>query len=243
MKQIKEAEMVTREVNSPVGLPTIDMQLIVSEAIKKESPTEVMRELFAYQRDREEKFAREQYGQSMAEFQAKCPTIEKTRQGNKSKFASLDDIVRQTKELRTHYGFSFRFEEEDGEKGSRVACVVTHECGHSERSTFPIMSEAIVSKTGSAVRSANQDYASALTFAKRYAFCNAFGIMTGDADTDAVPNAEQRAEDDALVARIEAVKTKEEFTKLLADMKAEGKTQISGKVGVAYTAKRKELGI
>jgi hypothetical protein len=105
------------------------------------------------------------------------------------------------------------------------------------------MSEAIVSKTGSAVRSANQDYASALTFAKRYAFCNAFGIMTGDADTDAVPNAEQRAEDDALVARIEAVKTKEEFTKLLADMKAEGKTQISGKVGVAYTAKRKELGI
>jgi hypothetical protein len=238
MTKIKDAEIVTRET-SPVGLPQIDMQLIVSEAIKKESPTEVMRELFAYQREREDKYAREQYGQAMAEFQAECPTIEKTRQGNKSKFASLDDIVGQTKELRTRHGFSFRFEED----ADRVACVVTHKNGHSERSTFPIMAEKIMSKAGGAVRSANQDYAAALTFAKRYAFCNAFGIMTGDADTDAIPTAEQRAEDDALVERIEAVKTKEEFAKLLAEMKAEGKTQISGKVGVAYTAKRKELGI
>src|SRR3990167_3791525 len=32
---------------------------------------------------------------------------------------------------------------------------------------------------------AAQKVASALTYAKRYAFCNAFGILTGDADDDA----------------------------------------------------------
>jgi hypothetical protein len=30
-----------------------------------------------------------------------------------------------------------------------------------------------------------QRFASALTFAKRYAFCNAFGILTGDEDDNA----------------------------------------------------------
>ena len=33
--------------------------------------------------------------------------------------------------------------------------------------------------------SAQQKVGAALTFAKRYAFCNAFGIMTGDEDNDA----------------------------------------------------------
>ena len=33
--------------------------------------------------------------------------------------------------------------------------------------------------------SQTQVEAAALTFAKRYAFCNAFGILTGDEDTDA----------------------------------------------------------
>ena len=35
--------------------------------------------------------------------------------------------------------------------------------------------------------SQTQVEAAALTFAKRYAFCNAFGILTGDEDTDAKP--------------------------------------------------------
>ena len=37
------------------------------------------------------------------------------------------------------------------------------------------------------IMSQTQVEAAALTFAKRYAFCNAFGILTGDEDTDASP--------------------------------------------------------
>src|SRR5262249_52436437 len=38
-----------------------------------------------------------------------------------------------------------------------------------------------------AIMSQTQVVAAALTFAKRYAFCNAFGILTGNEDTDAQP--------------------------------------------------------
>ena len=37
-----------------------------------------------------------------------------------------------------------------------------------------------------AMMNAPQQTAATMTYAKRYAFCNAFGIMTGDEDTDAV---------------------------------------------------------
>jgi len=60
-----------------------------------------------------------------------------------------------------------------------AVCKITHNLGHSEESAFriPIDTEGYMS--------APQKYASALTFAKRYAFCNALGILTGEDDFDA----------------------------------------------------------
>jgi ERF superfamily len=56
---------------------------------------------------------------------------------------------------------------------------VRHINGHSETARFevPIDKEAYMNS--------QQQYGSASTFSKRYAFCNAFGILTGDEDTDA----------------------------------------------------------
>ncbi len=61
-----------------------------------------------------------------------------------------------------------------------ATCKITHILGHSETSTF----EAPIDKDS--YMSAPQQYAAASTFAKRYAFCNALGILTGDEDNDAV---------------------------------------------------------
>ena len=42
--------------------------------------------------------------------------------------------------------------------------------------------------------SAPQKFASAMTFAKRYAFCNAFGILTSDEDVDANGSEDEKEE-------------------------------------------------
>jgi hypothetical protein len=59
-----------------------------------------------------------------------------------------------------------------------VTCIVHHVKGHAEASSFraPVDSGAKMNEM--------QRSASSLTYAKRYAFQNAFGILTGDQDDD-----------------------------------------------------------
>ncbi len=64
----------------------------------------------------------------------------------------------------------------------KVALTVKHTSGHSEVTCVEL---PLGNKTR--IMSQTQVEAAALTFAKRYAFCNAFGILTGDEDTDAKP--------------------------------------------------------
>jgi hypothetical protein len=65
------------------------------------------------------------------------------------------------------------------DKGVTVIVTACHIAGHKEDTEFtaPIQADAYMSEP--------QKWASAMTYAKRYAFCNAFGILTGDEDTDA----------------------------------------------------------
>ena len=64
--------------------------------------------------------------------------------------------------------------------GVKVVCIVKHSAGHSESTSIQV---PFGTKTN--VMSAPQVVASSITFASRYAFKNAFGIMTGDEDNDA----------------------------------------------------------
>jgi hypothetical protein len=70
----------------------------------------------------------------------------------------------------------------------KVAVTIKHTAGHSEVTCVEL---PLGNKTG--IMSQIQVEAAALTFAKRYAFCNAFGILTGDDDTDAKPAANNHA--------------------------------------------------
>jgi hypothetical protein len=68
------------------------------------------------------------------------------------------------------------------DKNVKATCMAKHKDGHSEPSSMEV---PLGTKT--AVMSDTQVVAAALTFAKRYAFCNVFGILTSDEDADAVP--------------------------------------------------------
>lgn len=151
-----------------------------------------MRELLAMRKELEAEEAKKAYDQAMSEFQGMCPIIEKRKavlQKNSTAvryyFAPLDDIVRQTRDIIRQCGFSFTITAEVDQGWVKAFCHTTHFRGHTRVSEFkvPIDPEAYMSVT--------QRYAAALTFAKRYAFANAFGILTGDEDVDA--NAGEKA--------------------------------------------------
>ena len=156
---------------------------LISQAINKNVPVGTMERLLAMRRELKAEYAKGEYDRAMAEFQSEFPIIEKTKiVRNKDgtiryKFAPIESIVKQVAPLLKKNGFSYSINTKlNG--GLNVTCKVTHEAGHSEISEFsvPINKDNFMNE--------QQHVASASTFAKRYAFLNAFGIMTGDEDDD-----------------------------------------------------------
>ena len=126
------------------------------------------------------------FREAMAAFQDECPIIIKSR-GVKNKnrvilyhYAPLDEIVAAVKALIKRHGFSYQIKTEfPSPDRVRAICVARHVAGHSEESAVEL---PLITKTD--IMSAPQVVSGTITFASRRAFCNAFGIMTGDSDTD-----------------------------------------------------------
>ena len=174
-------------VNQPMAFSA---ENLIAQAIANNTPVETMERLLAMRRELKAEHAKEEFDRAMAKFQGECPVIVKTTPGGETNagkiayyYAPLDVIVAQTKELIRDNGFSYAIQTETLGDKVKVTCVVKHEAGHSESSSVEV---PLGTKT--AVMSAPQVVAAALTFAKRYAFNNSFGILTGDKDIDGQTN-------------------------------------------------------
>ena len=176
-----KAVVVTKQTRDIVSV-----EQFISSAIETKVPVETMERLFALRKEVKAEAAKEAFIVAMSTFQAKCPIIKKNKDVlNKDKstlrysYASLDSIVSQVKEILGANGLSYSTQVKNETGFLTAICTVTHILGHSESSDFkiPIDTEGFMT--------APQKYASALTFAKRYAFCNALGILTGEDDADA----------------------------------------------------------
>ncbi len=166
---------------------------MITLAIEKGASVDTLERLMAIRREVRAEQAKEAYDRALASFQAECPTIRKTAKVmNKDgrsvryQYAPLDAIISQVKELLQKHGFSYNVNAQAMASSVKATCKFTHAYGHSESSEFevPIDKDAYMNPA--------QQVASALTFAKRYAFCNAAGIMTGDADDDSQASFEDK---------------------------------------------------
>ncbi len=167
-------------------------ETLISQAIDKKVPVETMEKLLSMRRELKKEWAEEQFNTAMAEFQNECPIIDKSKAvmntGGSSvryHYAPLEVIVAQAGPVIAKNGFSYIIKAKIADNIVKVTVKVTHKYGHSDDSEFevPIDPKAFMNE--------QQKFASALTYAKRYAFCNAFGIMTGDEDDDSNANSEE----------------------------------------------------
>jgi hypothetical protein len=137
--------------------------------------------------------AREAFLRALAAFQGECPVIVKSKtvtiqpqtgRGYSYRYAPLDVIVEQIRPYLQKYGLSYTIKTRQDDGSLTAICEAHHEAGHTEPSelTVPIDRAARMNDT--------QKVGAARTYAMRYAFCNAFGILTGDEDTDAVTASE-----------------------------------------------------
>jgi len=183
LKDGEQGELVEGKLEiTPAG--QVDFEKIMMKAIETNATVETMERLLAMRNQLKAEAAKEAFFEALAAFQEECPTIQKTRvvKGKNGKeryrYAPLESIVHQVKDLLKKNGFSYTIKtrQEDGEQVA--TCVVHHTFGHEEESEFrvPLDPESYMN--------APQRVASSQTYAKRYALCNAFGIMTGENEDD-----------------------------------------------------------
>ena len=160
-------------------------------AIDKGLDIAVIERLMAMRKELKAEYAKEEYLKAMAIFQAECPVIKKdkpvkftTKAGAvvNYAYAPMDSLVSQAGPIIGKNGFSYKFELEETPTQIKATCYASHAAGHQDSSFFT------AEKGGTDLMSAAQKASGAATYAKRIAFCNVFGIATGDEDVDAAGN-------------------------------------------------------
>jgi len=161
------------------------VETLIAKAIEHNVSIETMEKLLAMRRELKAEAAKEAFFRDLSAFQAACPVIKKTKEvrGKDGKiryrYAPLDDIISQIGKILEEHGFSYTVQPKHNGDHMGAVCTLHHVDGHDESSEFnvPIDKEAYMNEP--------QKYASALTYAKRYAFCAVTGILTGEEDDDA----------------------------------------------------------
>lgn len=158
---------------------------LLAMAVEKGANIDTLERLMALRKEMLAEKAKEEFNNAMALFQSECPIIEKRKEvtTNTGKvaytYAPIEVIVEQVKVLLQKHGFRYMVSMQYDGITVKATCKVVHAAGHEELSDFEV---PLGNKTN--VMSNSQVVAAASTFAKRYAFLNAFGIMTGDEDND-----------------------------------------------------------
>lgn len=158
---------------------------LIALAINKGVDVETLERLLVMRDKLRAERARDEYFRSLAMFQSQIPPIHKSRKvkdkngKHRYSYAPMEEIVAVIREPLMNNGFSYRIEPEQTKETVAARCIVHHVGGHSESTRFevPIDPEAYMN--------AAQKVASALTYSKRYALCDALGIVTADEDDDA----------------------------------------------------------
>lgn len=184
--EIMEAETVPARVESAVPAQLASGEALLSQALAQGASIETLERLMALREKMRAEQAQQAFLEAMAGFQGDCPVIRKDAKADagkyKYKYAPLDTIITTIQPHLKRWGLLHTIDTQQVDEGNQsyqvATCTISHIQGHSQTSTFkvPIDKHATMNDM--------QKAASALTYAKRYALVNAYGIVTGDEDDD-----------------------------------------------------------
>jgi hypothetical protein len=145
---------------------------------------EKLRAMLDVQKDWESNEQRKAFCKDLVKFQSECKIIAPLDQGDKNRYAKLDRIWRETRELRAECGLSVVWQacKIDPEcKACELAGMLVHRDGHTLdiARTMPVPEEITAKATGKRVQNATQRAGSAESYCKRYAVLSVLGVVIG----------------------------------------------------------------
>jgi len=177
---LQKAKTVRKKPATNTVISEIKIQSLLLSAIKNKSTSEVLDSLISLSERIKRRAAKKELFADLLIFQNECPIIKKNTNDGKGKYkyAPLEYIVSQVKDLLKKYHFSYSFKSVVNGNLVTATCYAHHKDGYSisSRCTIPAEFENM---------NKPQKFGSALSYAKRYAFCSVFGIIVGGEDDDA----------------------------------------------------------
>lgn len=188
MKEKEKQEIAKVEQEQIVNLNTLMMEAI------KTGNIEVLERLMAVRREIQQEKARQEFLQAIKNFQAEVKPIRmdcvvRNKDGSvRYRYASYKQIMNEIRPLLDKYGLSVSFDTEPSQGNAlEIKCIITHQSGHKEVSTFKIPIDT------SQHMSDIQRWGSTLSYAKRYALTSALNLIAEE-DIDGLESQKRQEE-------------------------------------------------
>jgi hypothetical protein len=166
----------------PAAVTEMTPRGLLALAVQQNADLDKLERLMALQERWEANEARKAYVGAMAAFKANPPSLTKNKHvafGNtKYDHATLDHVTDTIGAALHGHGLSHRWEVDQIEGKIKVACVLTHVLGHSERVTM----EAPADTSGQ--KNSIQAIGSTVTYLQRYTLLAATGMAAKGMDDD-----------------------------------------------------------
>jgi hypothetical protein len=180
----------------PVVQPAADGLLAVIDRAVRDKDVDVgkLQALLAVKKEYEADEARKAFVAAMNAFKVNPPRIVKNKtvsfDRTSYRHATLDNVCDQIGAALAQHGLSHRWDVQQVEGGViRVACVLTHALGHSERVQLDGLPDASGSKNKI------QQVGSTVTYLQRYTLLSITGLATTDQDDDGAGAGERHEEE------------------------------------------------
>lgn len=157
---------------------TITPMSMIEHALNKGADVDQLTKLMDLQERWEAAEAKKAFVAAMSQFQAACPTIDKTEKAHNSKYASLAGTLEQIRALMTDCGLSHSWKTAQDNNIISVSCVVTHRGGHSEETTMSAGADTSGSKNSI------QAIGSTVSYLQRYTLSAILGLASKEHDDD-----------------------------------------------------------
>lgn len=151
---------------------------LMQAVVEKGTDLSQLEKLLDMQTKWEANEAKKAYVKAMAEFKANAPTLIKDKKAHNSNYANLAQVAGKVAETMGKFGLSHSWSTSQEGNTITVACVITHEQGHSESVSLSASPDTSGSKN------AIQAIGSAVTYLQRYTLLAATGLAAYDQDDD-----------------------------------------------------------
>lgn len=160
--------------------------ILIKMAIDKNLDIEKLQKLIDLKNEEDARICKKEFFLHYAEMQKDFIPAQKSKEvSNKYgkhlyNYAPLDDILKVYQPILSQHGFSYRWDLEPIPSGGevRIWCIISG-YGHEIKTFMDIIIEK-----GNDFTNNNQQRGSALTYGKRYTFCNVLGIILEGEDKD-----------------------------------------------------------